>query len=126
MLGNPLPGGRWALLQRDRQETAAGFERMAPGDGRAWLELVAQWDRVGTHLMGALLSPFPPIRHGVPLLARLGTEPGLETARMLLITARQLATERFRGEGQDCCSPATGSTPTSPPRVRDRGSSAGS
>jgi len=99
VLGNPLPGGRWALLQRDRQETAAGFERMAPGDGRAWLDLVAQWDRVGTNLMGALLSPFPPVRHGVPLLARLGTEPGLETARMLLITARQLATERFRGEG---------------------------
>ena len=41
--GKPAAGGRWALLQHDRQATAVGFERMAPGDGRAWLDLVAQW-----------------------------------------------------------------------------------
>ncbi len=99
VLGNPLPGGRWALLHRDRQATAAGFDRAHPGDGAAWLDLVAQWDRIGTHLVGALLSPFPPVRHGVPLLARLGIEPGMETARMLLVSARQLAAERFGGEG---------------------------
>ncbi len=97
VLGNPMPDGSWALLHRDRQATAAGFERLHAGDGRKWLALVTQWDRVGSHLMGALLSPFPPVRHGLPLLARLGTEPGLDTARMLLITARQLATERFGG-----------------------------
>ena len=99
VLGNPLPGGRWALLQRDRDATAAGFDRMHPGDGRAWLDLVAQWDRVGTHLMGSLLSPFPPVRHGLPLLGRLGTEPGHDTARILLISARKLVEERFGGEG---------------------------
>ena len=99
VLGNPLPGGRWALLQRDREATAAGFDRLHPGDGQAWLDLVAQWDRVGRHLIGALLSPFPPVRHGLPLLGRLGTEPGLDTARMLLVSARKLAEERFGGEG---------------------------
>jgi len=99
VLGNPLPGGRWALLHRDRAATAAGFERAQAGDGRAWHDLVAQWDRLDGHLTGALLSPFPPVRHGLPLLARLGTETGLETARMLLVPVRRLVEERFAGEG---------------------------
>ena len=99
VLGNPLPGGRWALLQRDREATAAGFERMHEGDGQAWRDLVAQWDRLDGHLTGALLSPFPPVRHGLPLLARLGTETGLDTARMLLVSVRRLVEERFAGDG---------------------------
>ena len=49
--------------------------------------------------MGALLSPFPPVRHGVPLLARLAREPGLATARTLLSGVRGLGEERFGGEG---------------------------
>jgi len=98
VLGNPLPTRRWALLQRDREANAAGFERMQAGDGQAWRDLGAQWDRLGGHLIGALLTPFPPVRHGLPLLTRLGTEPGLDTARMLLMSVRRLVEERFAGE----------------------------
>ncbi len=99
VLGNPMPDGSWALLTRDRDATADRFDRAHPGDGAAWLDLVRRWDDLAPHLMGALLSPFPPVRHGVPLLARLAREPGLATARTLLSGVRGLGEERFGGEG---------------------------
>ena len=37
VLGHPLPDGGWALLHRDREVTAAGFDEHHPGDGEAWL-----------------------------------------------------------------------------------------
>jgi phytoene dehydrogenase-like protein len=99
VLGNPLPDGSWALLTRDRHADADRFDRAHAGDGAAWLDLVRQWDEVGPAIMSALLSPFPPVRHGVPLLARLAREPGLATARVLLSGVRSLGEERFGGEG---------------------------
>lgn len=98
VLGNPLPDGSWALLTRDREATAARLDRGHPGDGAAWLDLVRQWDRLGPALIGSLLSPFPPVRHGVPLLARLAREPGVDGARLLLSGVRGLGEERFGGE----------------------------
>jgi phytoene dehydrogenase-like protein len=98
VLGTPMPDRSWALLTRDRDADAARFDRAHPGDGVAWLDLVRRWDAVGPSLMGALLSPFPPVRHGVPLLARLAREPGLATARTLLAGVRSLG-EQFGGEG---------------------------
>ncbi len=65
VLGHPLSDGRWAVLHRDRADTASGLDDLHPGDGEAWLDLCGQWDRVGDHLVGALLTPFPPVRHGV-------------------------------------------------------------
>jgi phytoene dehydrogenase-like protein len=97
VLGNPLPDGSWALLTRDPDADAERFDRAHPGDGAAWLDLVREWERVGPALVGALLSPFPPLRHGLPLLARLAREPGLPTARALLSGVRALGEERFGG-----------------------------
>jgi phytoene dehydrogenase-like protein len=99
VLGNPMPDGSWALLTRDREAVADRFDRAHPGDGAAWLEMVRQWEEVGPSLLGALLSPFPPIKHGLPLLAKLAREPGLTTARALLSGVRSLGEERFGGEG---------------------------
>jgi len=98
VLGNPLPDGSWALLTRDRDADAARFDRAAPGDGAAWLDLVARWDAVGPSLVGSLLSPFPPVRHGLPLTGRLLREPGLATTRALLSGVRSLGEKRFAGE----------------------------
>jgi phytoene dehydrogenase-like protein len=97
VLGNPLPDGSWALLTRDPDADAERFDRAHPGDGAAWLDLVREWERVGPALVGALLSPFPPLRHGLPLLARLAREPGLPTARALLSGVRAVGEERFGG-----------------------------
>lgn len=99
VLGHPRPDGSWALLHRDREVTAAMFESDAPGDGQAWLDLCAEWDRVGDSFIGALLSPFPPVRHGLGMLARLRSVGGLDFIRTLLSPAAELGRSRFRGDG---------------------------
>ncbi|EON24101.1 FAD dependent oxidoreductase [Nocardioides sp. CF8] len=99
VLGHPFEDGSWAVLHRDRELTAAGLDDLQPGDGRAWLELCEQWDRVGPHLIGALLTPFPPVRHGVGLLAALRHVGGLDFVKTLLTPATTLVRQRFGGEG---------------------------
>lgn len=97
VLGHVLPDGDWALLHRDRALTAAGFEAQCPGDGQAWLDLCETWDRVGEHLVGALLTPFPPVRPTLGLLARLRSAGGLHLVRHLLSPADTLSRSLFAG-----------------------------
>lgn len=97
VLGNPLPGGEWAVLHRDREQTAAGLDRQTPGDGRAWLETCRQWDHIGDDLVGALLSPMPPMRHGTRLLAKLPRSGGAGLLRMLARPARSMCQQLFSG-----------------------------
>jgi phytoene dehydrogenase-like protein len=99
VVGHQAPDGGWALLHRDRERTAASLEALAPGDGEAWLDLCAQWDRVGEQIIGALLTPFPPVRHGLAALLRVPGAGGLGLVRDLLMPAADLARLRFRGEG---------------------------
>ena len=61
VLGHPLPDGRWAVLHRDRSDTAHGLDELHPGDGEAWLELCAQWDRIEDPLLRTLLAAPVPI-----------------------------------------------------------------
>lgn len=98
VLGHPFPDGSWALQVRDREQTAAGFEQAHPGDGEAWLRLCALWDQIGEQLIGALLSPFPPVRHGVGLAAKLPKVGGLDLVKMLLTPAVDLWRGRFQGK----------------------------
>ncbi len=99
VLGHPLPDGTWALLDPDREVTAAGFEARRAGDGEAWLELCRQWDAIGEQLLGGLLTPFPPVRAGLGGLRRLPRAGGLHFVRDLLTPAADLGRRRFRGEG---------------------------
>ena len=70
--GTRSPTASWAVLHRDREATADRARRACtPATARRGCELCAQWDRVGPHLIGALLTPFPPVRHGVGVLAAL-------------------------------------------------------
>ncbi|WP_310964519.1 phytoene desaturase family protein [Nocardioides terrisoli] len=96
-VGTPMPGGGWALLHRDRADTAAGLDALAPGDGDAWLALCSEWDAIGEELVAALLSPFPPIRHGAAALARVRRAGGVAFLRRLLGPAATLARDRFAG-----------------------------
>ncbi|BAK35073.1 putative oxidoreductase [Microlunatus phosphovorus NM-1] len=98
VLGHPLPSGEWALLHRDAEKTAADLDRHQPGDGQAWLELCRQWGIVGPSLTRALLAPFPPVRAGIGVLARLPKVGGLDFVRMLIEPARSLVESRFRSE----------------------------
>ncbi len=98
VLGHPFPDGSWALLHRDRQVTAGLLETGSPGDGSAWLDLCAEWDRIGDHLVSALLSPFPPVRAGLGTLAALRGVGGLGFVRTLLTPVTDLGRQRFAGE----------------------------
>jgi phytoene dehydrogenase-like protein len=99
VLGHPMPDGSWAVLHQQVEETAAGLEELHPGDGEAWLELHAQWQRIGPTLVDALLSPFPPVRAGLGLLRRLPREGGMTFVRTLLEPVKTLVDTRFGGEG---------------------------
>jgi phytoene dehydrogenase-like protein len=97
VLGHPFPDGSWALLHRDREVTAELVDAQHRGDGQAWLELCAEWDAVGDHLVRALLTPFPPVRPALGLLARLRKAGGLSFVRTLLTPAAELGGHRFGG-----------------------------
>lgn len=89
---------RAAVLHRDPFETAAGLEADHPGDGDAWLRLVAQWELVREPLLDALFSPFPPVRAGARLLGRLGREQALWMVRLFTLPVHRLGEELFGGQ----------------------------
>ncbi len=99
VLGHPRPDGSWALLHRDRELTARLMEEAHPGDGEAWLELCGRWDRIGPQLVRSLITPFPPVRHGLATLARLRSAGGLDLVRTLLSPAADLGRTLFGGDG---------------------------
>ena len=98
VLGHPGLDGSWALLHRDRHDTARAFDEAAPGDGELWLDLCETWDRVGGHLVEGLFAPFPPVRAGARLLPAIQRAGGLDLVRTLLLPVIDLG-RRFRGAG---------------------------
>lgn len=98
VLGHPRPDGSWAILHRDRNVTASLMDEQCPGDGQAWLDTCDEWDRIGDHLVGALLSPFPPVRAGLGALSKLRSVGGLGFIQSLLSPAVELGRSRFGGE----------------------------
>ena len=98
-LAHPAADGRCAVLSGSLDETAESLESFAPGDGDAWRELYAYWERIGTQFADALFRPFPPIRKGGRLVRTLGPAGLVEFARFALMSVRRLAQERFRGAG---------------------------
>lgn len=99
VLAHPLLDGRAALLSRDLATTAASVEAFGEGDGDAWRSLAGDWDRIGTSLLDALFTPFPPVRAGSRLLRRLGPTEALRFARLALLPVRQHGAEQFSGDG---------------------------
>ena len=99
VLGHPRPDGSWAVLHRDRDITAGLLDQQHPGDGAAWIELCEQWDRVGDHLVGSLITPFPPVRSGLSVLRTLPSVGGLGFVRTLLSPAADLGRHDFGGDG---------------------------
>ncbi|TDC66141.1 NAD(P)/FAD-dependent oxidoreductase [Actinomadura sp. GC306] len=99
VLAHPLPDGRCAVLERDRDATAAGLDAFAAGDGEAWLRLCGLWDEIGEPLLRALLTPFPPVRAAVPLAVAARRAGGLRVARSLLSPVRSFGAHEFAGPG---------------------------
>jgi phytoene dehydrogenase-like protein len=99
VVAHPHPDGRCALLSLDLDETCASLDAFAAGDGDAWRRLFELWRRVGPHLVGALLTPLPPVRPAGGMLRALGPRGLVDFARFSLLPARRMAEESFRGEG---------------------------
>jgi phytoene dehydrogenase-like protein len=99
VLTHLLPDGRAATVNRDLQTTMASLEQFAAGDGERWRRAYDEWRDLAPHLLAALFQPFPPVRPGLALARRLRVAGALRLARRLLLPARELGAELFRGEG---------------------------
>ena len=97
---HPTSDGTCASLSRDLDETCASLDTFAAGDGDAWRQLYARWERTGKHLVRGLFSPFPPIRALLGIVAaERGPRGMLDFVRFGLLPARRLGEETFAGEG---------------------------
>ena len=94
-----LPDGRAATVSRDLDRTAESMEQFAPGDGDRWRNAFAEWRSVSPQMLDTLLTPFPPVRHGLGLARRLRVAGALRLARRLVLSVRELGSELFDGEG---------------------------
>jgi phytoene dehydrogenase-like protein len=99
VLAHPTPDGRCAVLSTDIDETAASLDDFAPGDGDSWRAKQELWDRIGDHLVNALLRPFPPVAPALRLLGSLKRSEVLRAARLALLPVRRMGEEWFEGEG---------------------------
>ncbi|GAA2587400.1 NAD(P)/FAD-dependent oxidoreductase [Actinomadura fulvescens] len=99
VVAHPLPDGRCALLERDAERTAANLDEFGKGDGEAWLRLYRRWELLGDDVLGALFSPFPPVRSGASLARKVRAAGGLRLLRFLLLPVRRLGEEEFAGQG---------------------------
>ncbi|MFF4449770.1 phytoene desaturase family protein [Streptomyces sp. NPDC001502] len=99
VLAHPLMDGRCAVLERRVRDTCTGLADFAAADAEAWQNLYRTWARVGPDLVQALFTPFPPVRPGLRLAAKLRTSGGLRLARKLALPVRRMGEEEFAGEG---------------------------
>jgi phytoene dehydrogenase-like protein len=99
VLAHVLPDDRCAVLDRDVDVTAASLDQFAAGDGDAWRRIAAQWDDLEDAILGALFTPFPPVRSAATLLRRAGIGDALRLARLGLNSVRRFGKENFDGEG---------------------------
>jgi phytoene dehydrogenase-like protein len=99
VLAHVLPDDRCAVIHRDVTRTAESLAAFDPADAKAWTDEADRWDRLGGPLIETILRPFPPVRAGVRLLARLDAAEALRLARLAVMPVCRYGRERFAGEG---------------------------
>jgi len=99
VLAHPARDGTCVSLSRDLDETAASLDSFAAGDGGAWQALVRLWAPMRNPVLRAMVTPFPPVRAGAELAARVGPRGIVRLARLALLPVRRFADEHFRGAG---------------------------
>lgn len=99
VVAHPSSDGTCAALSRDLAETAASLDAFADGDGDAWRELFAFWQRVAPAGLDVLVTPMPPILPALRLLPAVARTGYLRAARLALLSVRRFGEEHFAGEG---------------------------
>lgn len=99
VVAHPTRDGLCPVLSTELDETAESLDRECPGDGDAWRGLFGLWSRLEEPLLGALMTPFPPVMDGLRLARRIGLAALPDVARFFLLPVRRLAAEEFRGRG---------------------------
>ncbi|CAN5509369.1 NAD(P)/FAD-dependent oxidoreductase [soil metagenome] len=99
-MAHPLPGGKAAVLSQDIGRTVASLDALADGDGRRWQALVDPYLRNFDAVRATMLAGFPPIGGPAKLALGLKYDGMLDFVRLLLMSAKTLAGERFRGAGE--------------------------
>ena len=97
--GGATPDGPGVAIGRTPDESAAQFDRAAPGDGDGWRELLGWWDWGGPAFMSLLFHQLghpAPLLEGAPLLTR--PRRLLEFAQLMGGSAAALVERAFRGE----------------------------
>src|SRR4051812_6060331 len=98
-VAHPASDGTVAYVGADAAATSASLEAFGRGDGDAWRRLYSLWERLGDPMLQALFDPFPPVRGGARLAARLGPRRLLDFARFGMLPVRRLGEESFAGQG---------------------------
>ncbi|MBW3555750.1 MAG: NAD(P)/FAD-dependent oxidoreductase, partial [Actinobacteria bacterium] len=98
VLAHPSVDGSCPVISTNLDVTVESLERSAPGDGEAWRRLYELYERVSPGLLGAMFSPFPPVRAGLRLVGALKPSELLRFVRFTLLPVRRLGDEEFAGE----------------------------
>ncbi|UJA21369.1 NAD(P)/FAD-dependent oxidoreductase [Thermoleophilia bacterium SCSIO 60948] len=98
-VAHPGRDGSCAYIGEDVEETAAGLEEFARGDGAAWKRLMALWEEIGDDVLAALFRPFPPVVPVARLARKLGGGDLIRLARFATLDVRRLGEENFSGDG---------------------------
>src|SRR5687768_6859984 len=89
VVAHPASDGSCATLFRDVDRTAGSVGAFAQADADAWRRLSEAWLRIQPSFVGALMSPFPPVKPSVRLLRRLGSvKDVLDFARLGVMPLR--------------------------------------
>jgi phytoene dehydrogenase-like protein len=100
VLAHPMADGRCAVLERGMADGPAGIEAtFGPADGAAWQGLTELWRTLQPRLVESLFAPFPPVRAGLSLAARLRVSGALRAARFAALPVARLAQEEFTDPG---------------------------
>lgn len=97
VLAHPRPDGPAAVLHRDIERTAASLELGAPGDGDRYRRIIEDWLRVSGPFVDALLSPFPPLRASVRMIAAARRSELFDLARLAVMPLRRFVEEELHG-----------------------------
>ena len=97
-LAHPSADGTCPYVAPTVDETATHLDALTPGDGDAWRQLFELYLRVREPLLGALFTPFPPVRPLAGLVGALRPSELLRMARFATLPVRRLTEESFAGD----------------------------